>query len=145
MTTYVLVANASEASLYTIENLRVDQLEPVNQFKHPESRQKWSDIVSDKRGRFQTDHAARCSYEDKNDPKDMEEETFARELIDELNALDIKTTDHESIILVAPPHFLGTLRKLTGDSFPEITDITKDYTQLTQDELLERIREHIYI
>ena len=84
MTTYVLVANAGEACLYTIDNLRTDNLELLKKFDHPESRQKWSDSVSDKRGRYQTDHAARCSYEDKFDPKDMEADSFARELFDEM-------------------------------------------------------------
>lgn len=144
MTTYVLVANSSKASLYSVDNLRVDALEKMDEFDHPKSRQKWSDIVTDKRGRYQTEHGSRCSYE-KTEPKDLEAENFARELVDKLKSLDKKTADQEKIILVAPPGFQGILRKLVEGEFGEIIDITKDYTQLSPDDLLERLREHIYI
>jgi protein required for attachment to host cells len=141
MTNYVLVANAGEACLYTIDNLHTGKLEFLEKFEHPESRQKWSDIVSDKRGRYQTDHATRCSYEDKFDPKDLEVESFARELFDRLKSLE---PDYESLVIIAPPQFQGVLRKVIGDSLPNTTDITKDYTQLSSDELIERIREHLF-
>lgn len=145
MSSYILVANAGEASLYTIDNLRVGELERVKTFDHPESRQKWSEQVTDKRGRYQTDHGARSAYE-KYDPKEAEAESFAKELVDELSALGIKNEEVDSVIFVAPPDFQGILRKLVDEKdFPRILDITKDYTYLKPDELILRIREQIFV
>ena len=145
MKTWILVANSSEAVLYEGENLRTDEMITfVKRFSHQESREKGDELVCDRPGHFKTDHSARSAYE-KNDPKDLEAENFARELIATLH-LGCNTHEFDHLVLVASPSFLGILQNIFSCKTPalKIDHIAKDYTQLTPGELIIKIREHIF-
>ncbi|MBN1684828.1 MAG: host attachment protein [Gammaproteobacteria bacterium] len=143
MLTWVLVANSSEAYLYQSENLRTEGLTLINEFRHPKSRKKGLDLLTDRPGHYGTDHGARSAYE-KYDPKEIEAERFAKELIAELGQGG-KVRDCKKIIFIAPPHFYGLLKKDLACHEAEIVHIAKDYTKLSPEELLSRIREQILV
>lgn len=138
MDTWILVANASEAYLYKSANLYTGDLQFVEELKHPESREKGINLTSDRPGHYQTDHKTRSAYE-KSHPKEDEAESFAREL-----AALLKTGhnnhDYEQLILVAAPHFYGLLNKYINFTIDKCTHINKDYTKLTEKELLTKLQ-----
>jgi protein required for attachment to host cells len=143
MSTWMLVANASKADLYSFDNLCDDNLQLIKTFSHPESREKGSDLISDRPGHYQTDHSARSAYE-KNDPKEIEAEKFAIELCKGLE-LDRTQNDYEKLIIVSSPRFYGLIQKHLSKHVPEVTHIPKDYTKCTIEELTKHIHEQLEI
>ncbi|MEK6747722.1 MAG: host attachment protein [Pseudomonadota bacterium] len=143
-TTWILVANASEARLYN--NVKDSQdIEIVKEFSHPASRAKGSELASDRSGAYQSQGAS-GSYAEPSDPKDYEVERFAMELSKELEA-GRTANRFVSLILVAAPHFYGLLKTHIGVHLNAMVTahITKDYTKLSAKDLLAHIREHVRI
>jgi protein required for attachment to host cells len=142
MTTWILVANASIAKLFNTDILRVGELTFVKEFEHKESREKNLELVADRSGDLQTDRQGRSSYE-KEDPKEIEAEKFAHELLGV-----IKTGQNQQeftrLILCASPHFYGLLHKRINMTDGDFVHIPKDYTKLTQKELAEQLRKIIF-
>jgi protein required for attachment to host cells len=142
MSTWILVANASQAYLYSTENLHTDELDLVKEFKHPESREKGLKLTSDRPGHYKTDHQSRSAYE-KSHPKEDEAEVFARELAAMLKEGN-NNHEYSELLLVAPPHFYGLLNKNIDFSLDKLLHIGKDYTHLTARDLIVQLHEHIY-
>jgi len=142
MTTWILVANASEATLYQSENLRKKALILLKTFQHPESREKDADLVSDQPGHFNTSHKARGAYE-KSDPKEIEVDNFARELCEKLDA-GRRTNQYNTLLLIAAPSFHGLLNKHLNQHQIEVLHIPKDYTKCKEDALIQHIQENLY-
>ena len=59
-TTWILVANASQATIYSRLN-HGNQLDVVKELRHDESRQKGSDLASDRSGSYQSQATALLS------------------------------------------------------------------------------------
>ena len=97
MKIWILVANASKANLYDGTALHTGKLELIEKLFHPESREKQLDLTSDRSGHFATDHKTRSAYE-KEHPKDVEAEKFARELAHKLKAGNVNH-DYEELII----------------------------------------------
>jgi protein required for attachment to host cells len=143
MTTWILVVNAAEAKLLTSENLRVGELELVREFAHPESRKKATELTSDKPGHYKTDMGARSAYI-KNDPKEVEAEYFAIQLAHELKA-GWDHNKYKSLVVVAPAHFYGLMKKHLDSHLAEIIHIPKDYTKYKLPKLAASLKEHLFI
>jgi len=142
MNTWILVANASKAFLYSSENLYTGDLQLVEELRHPESREKGVDLITDGPGGYATDHGARSAYE-KSRPKEDEAEIFAIKLASLLKDGNYNH-DYEQLVLVVTSHFYGLMKKHMDFVVDEFVHIDKDYTQLTQRELIERLHEHIF-
>jgi protein required for attachment to host cells len=69
-------------------------------------------------------------------------ESYARELIDRLHVEAGKRRFH-NLVLVAPPAFLGTLRKLLGDDLGGrvVGELAKDLAWVPEHDLPEHLRE----
>ena len=143
MTALILVANASEANVFTCENLRTQSLIPTKELLHPESRQKGADLVTDRPGHYQAGAVARSSYE-KAKPKEVEADRFMGELANMLHAAE-NTSKYDKLIVVMPAHSYGQFGKHYHGDAKQLVHIGKDYTKCKQDELLEHIRQHIFI
>ena len=142
MNTWILVANASEAYLYSSENLRSNELELIEEFSHPESREKGLELTSDRPGHYQTNHNARSAYE-KSHPKEDEAKLFAQQLSGRLKA-GHNQHDYQQLILVMAPHFYGLVNKHLNVTVDNFTHIGKDYTKLTAQELIVQLHQHLY-
>lgn len=142
MNAWILVANASRAAIYSSENVRMKDMVLVKEFEHPESREKGSDLVSDRPGHYQVGTSARSAYE-KSDPKEIEASNFALELAQELQ---VGHNEHayEQLIVVASPQFYGMLNGHMKFNCAEFVHIPKDYTKLKLQGLQEKVVEFTF-
>ena len=145
MSTWVLVANSAEAKLLTSPNFRTENLVLVGEYSHPDSRKKISDLLSDKPGHFKTDGGARSAY-DKGDPKKVEVEHFAQELIKQLKA-HCDFDKIKTLVIVAPPHVYSLIDNhlhAHHNLLDKLVHIGKDYTKYSLPDLNKSLREHLY-
>jgi protein required for attachment to host cells len=116
MTMWILVSDNSRAKLFSAE-LRENDWTLAETFEHPEGRQTSSEISpSSPPGRMQQSkaHGARhTAMEPHTSPKEAEAERFARHLGHYLEEATARN-QFDSLVVVAPPHFLGILRAALG-------------------------------
>ena len=140
-TTWILVSNASRARLFSVPR-KGQAWTLVRELEHPESRLKGQDIMSDAPGRVQQSFGAgsRPAMEPTTPPKEVEAERFALELA---NVLDDGhgQNAYARLVLVAPPQFLGLLRKSIGNQVAKrvTASLDKDLTEVKDIDLPERI------
>lgn len=144
-TTWILVANASQAKLFANAGPKKG-LKLVKELKHPESREKGSELVSDRPGQMHSPGNGHRAAQPKSDPKSNEARSFAQELARELNH-GRSTQQFERAILIAPPAFMGLINeKLDGQAAALVSDrFEKDYTKATDKELAGHLESCIYL
>jgi protein required for attachment to host cells len=109
MNTWILVADACGARLFlTLNNCK--SLHLIGRFAHAQSRAREADLVTDRAGSGRSStHTMPSTKQPHITHKELEAIEFARELHDYL--LDaVEHRKFHSLVLVAPPHFLGLLR-----------------------------------
>lgn len=124
----VIVANSSEAKMYQTSELG-QPLNLVEEYSHPESREKGIDLVSDRPGRYKARMGlGRGAYSEAY-PKEVEADRFARELAECLNG--INDYQYDDLVVIAPPHFNGLLNKHYSRNVRSKIKhvIEKDYTK----------------
>ena len=138
--TWVLVANASKAHLYSTERLGAD-MSILKEFSHPESRAKGASLASDRPGSMQGRGSSMATRGDSVDPKDFEAERFAEELASELDK-GRTTNAYRRLVLVASPHFQGLLKAHLNANTSAMVEnnINKDFTAYDMRELPERLK-----
>ena len=107
--TWIVVAESARARVFSMSRVG-GELQEVADLSHPESRLHTRDLSSDLPGRaFDSHGEGRHGMEQATDPKELEAQAFAVEI-----ARHVDRSHHEgsfhSLILVAPPKFLGRLR-----------------------------------
>lgn len=143
MTTWILVANSSDAKIYSCENVRTDNVHFEKEFLHPNSRKKTGEILADKSGNFRNSVGiAGDAYETKVTPKQMEAEYFAEELAKEI-VRDYNAKKFADLILIMPAHFHALLIKHLHAHFKEKLFIPKDYTKFTISDLSAALKNHL--
>ena len=142
-TTWILVANSTSAKLYSREDDQAE-LELSSQFEHPQSRQKGSDLVSDRPGHFQSKGTGHGAFVATSDPKENEAAHFANELAHMLDK-GRKDNKYDKLVIVAPPHFCGLLNKQLDKHVQDKISGTvhKDYTHEEARALLSHLQEHL--
>ncbi len=139
---WVLVANSSEAKLYGVKFLGSD-LNLIQEFSHPEGRNKVGDIMTDKSGHYRTQSGSGGgSFALHSAPLQVELSRFAQTLLNKLDQ-GLASHDFKKAVVIAPPHFLGELKK---DCHPKLKEqvlhfVDKDYTKITQPELIAKLAE----
>jgi len=142
-TIWILIANASEASIYTSPKAKLfngnTSLSLITHFTHPQSREKDSDLVADKLG-----HSGHGTLVDASDPKQLEAEIFAKELLEELEKGRIKNL-FDDLMIVAPPKFSGLLNQYINGQLDQMLslNIQKDYTKDKEQTLIAHLKEHL--
>jgi protein required for attachment to host cells len=134
-TTWILVANAGEARLFANHGPNKG-LTLLKQLDHPASREKASELVSDRPGHNQGAGNGHGSFIPPTDPKQREAELFAQELAKELEQ-GRTSNSFDRIVLAAAPSFLGLLNgALSGQVKNLVSDtLQKDYTKASEKEL----------
>lgn len=144
-TTWILVANSSEARLFSFGN---DGFKRISEFSHPQSRAKGQTLTTDRPGHYQSTNigTAHGAYAETTDPKEYESEQFARELVQQLEH-GRTTNQFGRLILVAPPHFHGMLNKHINGRLGKMINghVDKDYTKVTDDNMLESLQSQVHI
>lgn len=143
--TWILVANASQAKLYANAGPKKG-LKLIKDMKHPESREKAADLVSDRPGQLHSPGNSHRASQPKTDPKTNEARHFAQELARELNHGRASGLV-ERLILVAPPAFMGLLNeKLDNPTAHLVSDrFEKDYTKAGEKELSGHLESCIFL
>jgi protein required for attachment to host cells len=134
-----LVSNASSGRIF--RNTGPNKgLEMVREFEHPQSREKNSNLVSDRPGHNQGHGNGHGSYVPATTPKEHEADVFALELARELDAGRVGN-QFARLVLVAPPAFLGQLNRRLNDSVKGLISdsLEKDYTRATNKELAQHL------
>ncbi len=107
--TWILVADAAEARIYSYERGKGGELAQVEAFSHPESRMKGADLIRDRSGNNQSG-GGHGTFVEQSETKIVEADRFARELVD---ALDKSRNGNkfDQLVLVAPPRFYGMMKQ----------------------------------
>ncbi len=130
MTTYIVVADAARARIFTRDALKLVEQESL---VHAEGRLHEGDLVTDHRGgevQESTSTTSRSSGEE-GAATNHQEEIFAKQVSERLYRARVENA-MEKLILVAPPRFLGRLRdKLDGPTAKRVIhtlakDLSKD-------------------
>jgi protein required for attachment to host cells len=126
--TWIVVADGARARIFLAERLD-HPWQVVAEQEHPESRARTPELVTDmpalERGTL---------------PKEREAELFAREIAEQLERA-FHAHQFQRLVLVAPPEMMGYLRNALPDTVAAVVtdEITKDFSQLREDELQERV------
>ena len=108
--TWVVVAESSRARIFLTAGPRAD-LNEIEALAQPEARLKEHDLVSDSHGRASdSGGTGRHAMSRQVDQKHQEAKEFAKYIADHLREERTRNT-FEKLIFIAPPAFLGLLRK----------------------------------
>jgi len=143
--TWILVANASLAKLYA--NLGPNKgLTLVKELIHPESRQKNSELVTDRSGSMASVGNGQGSRQPQTIPKTHEAKVFAQQIAQELY-LGRAKNEFSRAIVFAPPAFMGMLNSVLDTPTAQlITDrFEKDYTKEPEPVLRERLGSCLFL
>ena len=141
--TRIVVADRAIARVFDQCGGPDGELKVVTTMRHPESRERVSDVVSDRPGSFRGGAIAGSeSGEPHRDHRHHTADEFAREVADHLNQSRLRR-EFDRLVLIAAPLFLGALRDALPNPLRLLVDheIDKDYTHLDS----ERIREQLCI
>lgn len=137
METRVIVADSARARIFSSHTTLLE-LEEIEGFAHPEARRRNRDIASDSSGRSVDQHGA---LEPATSPADHEAENFAKLLAQHLKALHNKR-HFDQLMLVAPPRFLGLLRKQLPKPLDQLVEksVDKDLTGASRETIISCIQ-----
>lgn len=143
--TWLLVADASKARLFSMHKARVFQqqspseLELVAEYLHADSRKKGAELATDRWGEFGSG-----TFVENTSPKVHEAEQFAHELLGHLESAR-KEGCYRDLIIIAPPTFMGLLHKHMPHEIYKLVSqkIEKDYTQNNVKELMQKLIPHL--
>lgn len=150
-TTWIVIANASDAFFYSLDEEAFEKgkikIKLISSYNHPQSRQKDSELITDRAGRFASDHARFIgpgSYKTPTEPKKHEADVFAKKIIGELE--DARTANYfQKLILIVPPNFHGLLNKHSNKNIHNLIAMTieKDYTKTPSKKLNAYLEQHL--
>lgn len=139
---WVLIAGSSRALLYGVAGKGRQRWTLIKEYTHPASRVSEGGLSTDQPGRAfgSVGGGARSAMESKTSPKEVEFEHFAHELATVLHDGHGQNA-YERLVLVAPPHFLGLLRKNINDTVRKLIGATvdKDYLHLSEKDFREHL------
>ncbi len=138
MTTYIVVADAARARIFTRDALKLVEQDSL---VHAASRLHEGDLVTDRGADVHesTSVTSRASGGE-NTARTHEELIFAKEVAERLYRARVDNS-MEKLILVAPPRFLGQLRdKLDGPTTKlVIHSLSKDLSKASLEEIQEAV------
>jgi protein required for attachment to host cells len=147
MVTWIVVADASRGRLFASSE-KGQPWKLLQELEHPDSRARNRDLESVEPGRQQQSFGAghRPSMASPTEPKEVEAEHFAHELADKL-AEGASRHAFSALALVAPPHFLGKLKKTLDEQSAKcvVATIDKDYTRSDLKELMARLDDAVHV
>ena len=136
---WILVADSARARLFR-KKTRHAKIQLLEEFNHPESRQKGKELASDRPGHYLSKGTGHGAFVNPTNLKQYEASVFAKQLA---NKLVQASNNHayKQLIIFASPKFYGLLKKrLTKSILNSIkTVIGKDYTKISEHRLPEMI------
>ncbi|MCB1111553.1 MAG: host attachment protein [Chlamydiales bacterium] len=133
--TWIVVADGAKARLFKAHSN--NHLIEEETLVHPETREKASEIVSDRQGRtFDRFGGGRHGAGSDEEIKDEELKKFARDISGKLGEL-YNSNQLKQLIIAAPPRFLGVLKDSLDHNLHKILyhTVNKDLTTLSVEEI----------
>lgn len=126
--TWIVVADSARARIFFTDR-RDQDWELVESLEHPEARSRGRELLTGPPAMETGEH-----------PKEREAVVFARQLARRLERA-FNAHEFRQLVLVAPPEMMGLLRQSLAPPVAGAVahEITKDLSQLRQDELEDRI------
>lgn len=142
MMMWLVTANTNSCRIF-LYNKRENALTLVKELNNPLGKLKGSELITDRPGRFSANNGgASGAYVGANDPHDVEVDKFALKVARELIA-GHNTNQYSKVIISAQDHMGGCINKhLNGHLKDCVTNIRKDYTQLSEKQLLAMLAEN---
>lgn len=141
MKNWLVVANAARARVFE-DAAEGTALHTVADLVHTQSRQKGTDLASDRPGHVegQGHGLGSTSYIPRTDPREREHDRFAREVAALLDR-GIADGSCAGLVLVASNPFLGQLKSHLGAQAAKavLRTVASDYTMLSEDEIARRV------
>lgn len=128
MSSIVVVADSSCSRIFSRDASK-NSLNELETIVHPEARLHQQDLVSDTSGK-NTSESGGHAYQNKTDPKQKETIDFAKRTARYLD--EVRNTNKlDRLSIIAPPGFLGELRKQLSDETKEkiIFELDKNLTR----------------
>lgn len=114
-TSWIVVAESARARILAVSGTG-GKLAEVAGLTHPESRLHDTDLSSDVPGRsFDSHGQGRHGMEQATDPHEREAQAFAVEVARHIDS-GVQAGSFDSLVLIAPPKFLGQLRSQMSKS-----------------------------
>lgn len=137
METRVIVADNARARIFASHTL-INHLKEQEAFVHGEARLSNGDLVGDSSGKSVDQHG---SLDPATTAKDHEAQNFAKMLARHLKELH-NQRHYENLILIAPPRFLGMLRKELPSPLDQLvtSTIAKDLTTASIEDIIGYIK-----
>lgn len=138
MTTYIVVADAARARVFTRDALK---LEEKDSLVHAEGRLHEGDLVTDRGGDVHESMSTMArSAGGESVATEHHEELFAKEVVERIYQARVDNS-MKKLILVAPPRFLGRLRdNLDGPSRKlVIHTLAKDLTKASLEDIQDAV------
>jgi len=148
LTTWIVLADSARADIYASDAGLLRGPDLIEAMHHPASRVPSHELGSDDRGRTRAapgmGASTRSGVDFTYDKHDREAELFSHELAQRLDAAGLRG-DYEHLILVAPPHFLGLLRKDidSGTSQRVSASLDRSLTHLAAHQVLDEVRQRL--
>ena len=144
---WVLVCDAAKARVFEIRDGN-PTWHAVELVLHEGSRSKASELVGGPSGTRSSEGRSvhHNALAPASSPKEVEKEGFAHTLATTLDQA-MRSARFRKWVLVAPPHFLGLMRKeLTSELEKHLlTTVDKDFNDLAVHELSERLRDAVRV
>jgi protein required for attachment to host cells len=139
--TWVVTADSTQAHFYEVDRIG-GEFKAVKSLNHAEGKKKGQDLTSDRPGRaFDSAGLGRHAMSSQVNPREHEAEVFAREVCE---ALELGRTrgSFQRLIVLAPPDFLGKLRKsITSEANKLVAEsVPKSVVGLGPDDIRRRIK-----
>ncbi len=133
----VIVADNARARIFTSHSV-LTRLEELEGFAHPEARLSNQELVGDSAGKSVDQHG---SLQPATMPTEHEAESFARLLGNHLKELH-NQQHFDQLMLIAPPRFLGLLRKALPGPLDQLVtkSIDKDLTNASVEEIIDYLK-----
>ncbi len=137
METRVIVADNARARIFA-SGTAINRLQELEGFAHPEAHLSNIDLVGDSAGKSVDQHG---SLDPATDARMVEAQAFAKLLGKHLKELH-NQQHFDQLILIAPPRFLGLLRKELETPLDKLVtqSIDKDLTTASLEEIIEYIQ-----
>ena len=139
MSIWVLVADRACARIFS-PDLHSSELLEIEDFVHPESRLRRQDTITDGPGRFEEIAGGRHSGEPETDFKHETAEKFAHQIVVHLEK-GLQEKRFDKLAIVAPPLFLGVLRKKLPSTVSKTVavELDKDFTHFSPEQIKDRL------
>jgi protein required for attachment to host cells len=133
--TWIVISNTNTCKIYQYNKVPYN-LSLIKEIHHDENRLKDIDITTDKSGHYQNSSSGQGSFVPQSDPKEVQIDTFSKEIADELDkARNVNAYGH--LIIIAAPRMYGFLNQHLNKHVKALVkqDIQKDIISFSDNEL----------